>query len=247
MVVRNNYVHNILNGEFCKIVHVSDKCERVNVPLKIKNGSINVELIFRYNVIELSDQVGEITKKECKIITRTSGCINDYKTINLALKKYKLDFLALGRVLIKDKYFLLKKSCKKQKDKIYDREVVRWWHQALQNTTILSSDFAPVVLEHAANNSFVFMDPPYRDSFTQYETDFNDQHQERVISCLSHCQDAGALGWMSNRDAHDGFFEERWPKEKIKYFDVTYTAGRRKKTDDGFKAKSAQEVLLTTK
>ena len=68
MIVRNNYVHNILNGEFCKIVHVSDKCERVNVPLKIKNGSINVELIFRDIAIELSDQNGEITNKECKII-----------------------------------------------------------------------------------------------------------------------------------------------------------------------------------
>lgn len=135
----------------------------------------------------------------------------------------------------------------KQKDKVYDRDVVAWWHNALQNTTILSTDFAPVVLEHARKNSFVFMDPPYRDSFTQYETDFNDQHQERVISCLSHCQETGAIGWMSNRDAHDGFFEDRWPKEKIKYFDVTYTAGRRKKTDDGFKAKLAQEVLLTTK
>lgn len=134
----------------------------------------------------------------------------------------------------------------KQKDKVYDRDVVAWWHKALQNTTILCSDFAPVVLEHATKDSFVFMDPPYRDSFTQYETDFNDEHQERVISCLSHCREVGALGWMSNRDAHDGFFEERWPKDNIKYFDVTYTAGRRKKTDNGFEAKPAQEVLLTT-
>ena len=57
-------------------------------------------------------------KKECKIITRTSGCINDYKTINLALKKYKLDFLALGRVLIRDKYFLLKNKDFKLKNEI---------------------------------------------------------------------------------------------------------------------------------
>lgn len=134
----------------------------------------------------------------------------------------------------------------KQKDQVYDRDVVAWWHEALQNTTILSSDFAPVVLQHATKDSFVFMDPPYRDSFTQYETDFGDDHQERAISCLSHCRELGALGWMSNRDAHDGFFEERWPKDKIKYFDVTYTAGRRKKTENGFEAKPAQEVLLTT-
>mgnify|MGYP001184262145 CR=1 FL=1 len=47
-------------------------------------------------------------KEECKIFTRTSGCINDQKTLSLALKKYKLDSLALGRILIRDKYFLLK-------------------------------------------------------------------------------------------------------------------------------------------
>ena len=47
-------------------------------------------------------------KEKCKIFTRTSGCINDQKTLSLALKKYKLDSLALGRILIRDKYFLLK-------------------------------------------------------------------------------------------------------------------------------------------
>ena len=30
----------------------------------------------------------------------------------------------------------------------------------------------------------------------------------------------------------------------MKLFDVTYTAGRRKKTEDGFEAKKAKEVLL---
>ena len=28
-------------------------------------------------------------------------------------------------------------------------------------------------------------------------------------------------------------------------FDITYTAGRRKKTEEGFKAKKAKEVLLS--
>jgi DNA adenine methylase len=51
---------------------------------------------------------------------------------------------------------------------------------------------------------------------------------------------------MSNRDAGDNIFEDRWESEKIKYFDVTYTAGRRKKTENGFEAKPAREVLLMT-
>ena len=151
-----------------------------------------------------------------------------------------------------------------QKTKVYDRDVLNWWHQALQDTVILSMDYESVVKEWAKKDSFIFMDPPYRDSFTQYDTDFNDNEQERVIKCLQHCKDIGALGWLSNRDCGDNYFEDRWDKDDIKYFDVTYTVGRRKKTGTkkqvvvwfGFKkeiekeifeAKQAREVLLITK
>ncbi len=132
-----------------------------------------------------------------------------------------------------------------QKDKVYDREILQWWNKALQKTTILSQDFEDVVKEHTTKDSYVFLDPPYRDSFTKYSTDFDDSDQERVISSLKHCREVGAYGLLSNRDANDGFFEDRWEKEKIEYFNVTYTAGRRKKTEDGsFEAKPAREVLL---
>lgn len=134
-----------------------------------------------------------------------------------------------------------------QKERVYNIEVLDWWHKSLQDTVILSKDYESVVKEWAKEDSFVFMDPPYRDSFTQYDTDFNDAEQERVIECLQHCKDVGALGWLSNRDSGDNFFEDRWNKQDIKYFDVTYTVGRRKKTEKGYEAKPAREVLLTTK
>ena len=133
-----------------------------------------------------------------------------------------------------------------QKDKVYDRGVVEWWHKALQNVVLTCHDFETIVREGASSGSFIFMDPPYRNSFTQYNTDFNDSEQERVIECLKHCKDVGAVGWLSNRDGDDSFFENRWSPEDIKYFDVTYTAGRRKKTDEGYEAKPAREVLLVT-
>ena len=49
-----------------------------------------------------------IIKKNCKIVTRTSGQIDDEKTINKALNKFKLDFVAIGRRLVNDKFFLYK-------------------------------------------------------------------------------------------------------------------------------------------
>ena len=68
MIVRNNYVHNILNGEFCRIVKVSDESEKINVQLKTKKENINIELKFRDVLIELTNQNGETANKTCKII-----------------------------------------------------------------------------------------------------------------------------------------------------------------------------------
>ena len=51
---------------------------------------------------------------------------------------------------------------------------------------------------------------------------------------------------MSNRDVGDGFFESRTGNNRLIYFDVTYTAGRRKKNEDGtHSAKKAREILMT--
>ena len=60
-------------------------------------------------------------KKLCKIKTRTSGLIGDINTINKAFSK-KIDFLALGRVLVKRKYFLFEENLldkKKELEKQY--------------------------------------------------------------------------------------------------------------------------------
>lgn len=132
-----------------------------------------------------------------------------------------------------------------QKDSVYDRGVLKWWNKALQNAEICCEDFEGVVERWANEKSFVFMDPPYRDSFTQYDTDFHDKEQERVLSSLQYCRNKDAVGWLTNRDCGDDFFTSRW--DNIFYFDVTYTAGRRKKTKEGFEAKPATEVLLYTK
>ena len=129
---------------------------------------------------------------------------------------------------------------------VYDRSVLKWWNTSLQNVVILCQDFETVVKNHATNNAFVYMDPPYRGCFTHYNTALSDTEHSRIVRCLYHCETVGATGLLSGRDLGDSFFENQWHTNRIKYFDVTYTAGRRKKTKYGFKAKSAREVLLTT-
>ena len=124
-----------------------------------------------------------------------------------------------------------------QKDKVYDRDVLDWWHNTLQRTTIYSSDFKEVIQD---TDTFHFFDPPYRDSFADYGTGFNDNDLLDLIEI----SDTMKSVFLCNRDSGDGFFDINKESLNIARFPVTYTAGRRKKTDTGFAAKPATEVLL---
>ena len=131
-----------------------------------------------------------------------------------------------------------------QKDKVYDKDNVMEWHAALQKCTLMTGDFAQT-LDKVESGAYVFLDPPYRGCFTQYGVDFDDKMQNRVIDYLNRSASKGALTLMSNRDVGDGFFEDRQGDNKLVYFDVTYTAGRRKKNEDGtHEAKKAREILM---
>jgi len=134
-----------------------------------------------------------------------------------------------------------------QKDKVYDLSNIEEWHNALQSCTLTSVDYTDCH-KFGTPNSFAFLDPPYRGSFTQYGVDFNDREQEKVIKLLNDLTVSGSYAIMSNRDVGDGFFESRLGDNDMVYFDVTYTAGRRKKNTDGsHSAKKAREILMIGK
>ena len=124
-----------------------------------------------------------------------------------------------------------------QKDKVYDRDVLNWWHNALQNVTIKTGDWKDSVNNDP--NGFFFFDPPYRDSFADYGNGFGDD----ALTDLLDFADAQNLVFVANR-ADDDWFEDQSRSMNVHYFDITYTAGRRKKTEEGFAAKKAKEILL---
>ena len=131
-----------------------------------------------------------------------------------------------------------------QKEKVYDKDNVLEWNAALRSCKLMSGDFEGT-RDEVKDNTYVFLDPPYRGSFTQYGVDFDDAIQERVVNFLNDLTKAGAYVMLSNRDVGDDFFESRKGNNEIAYFDVTYTAGRRKKNDDGtHSAKKAREILM---
>ena len=124
-----------------------------------------------------------------------------------------------------------------QEKQVYDRDSISWWHDALQRTDIFSCNWKEVV-DECPENTFYFFDPPYRDSFADYGQGFSDDSLKELMEFVEENKNV----WLSNRDSGDGFFENR--KATLKKFPVTYTAGRRKKTENGFAAKKATEILL---
>ena len=131
-----------------------------------------------------------------------------------------------------------------QKNEVYDRENLLLWNEALQNCVLIASDFKKT-MSYIRRDCFIFLDPPYRCSFTQYGVDFDDLLQAEVVAYLKYAKSKGAYCLMSNRDSNSGFFEDLLGDNEMVYFDVKYTAGRRKKNKDGtFSAKKAREILM---
>lgn len=130
----------------------------------------------------------------------------------------------------------------KDANAVLDKVDFDGWHQALQRTTIGSSDYRD--LEFEPEGTLVYLDPPYRDSFTTYSGEFGDKEQEEVTVYAKDLRDRGATVLLANRYVDgDTFFEDLLPDATFHPFDVTYTAGRRKKVEDGFEAKKAREFL----
>lgn len=133
-----------------------------------------------------------------------------------------------------------------QKTDVYDKDVVKWWNKSLQNTRILSGDWKDCC-EYVddEDGNFVFLDPPYRGSFTSYGQQFSDEDQLDLVQYVA--SNNNTRVFLCNRDVEDGFYEKNLGSLLMDKFPVTYTAGRRKKTDEGFEAKPATEVLIRNK
>ena len=121
-----------------------------------------------------------------------------------------------------------------QKTEIFDRKVLSWWKKALENVTITSTDWKNAVKDNP--DAFYFFDPPYRDSFADYGNPFT----EEMLLDLIDFSDRQSKVFVANR-ADDDWFETRSKSLNLHYFNITYTAGRRK---NGKEAKKAREILL---
>jgi DNA adenine methylase len=132
----------------------------------------------------------------------------------------------------------------KETTSVYNKEVVDYWHNILEHVEILSDNWSICTDKiKDTKDTFVFLDPPYRGCFTKYGQKFSDYDQEALVEYVK--KQKNSTVFLCNRDLGDSFFESRMNSNlKIDKFPIIYTAGRRKKTDSGFEAKKAIEVLI---
>jgi DNA adenine methylase len=131
-----------------------------------------------------------------------------------------------------------------QKVQVYDQDTVKYWNNILQSTVILNHDWRTVLTQYPnVINSFYFLDPPYRGSFTNYSQIFTDQDQSDLVTfARSIPTDSRVL--LCNDDTGDNFFQNQVNDLKIESYNLKHTAGRRKKTDEGFHAKIVVEIVI---
>lgn len=107
---------------------------------------------------------------------------------------------------------------KKEKVNCYDRENIMSVSNVLKNAIILNGDFEGV-MEYIDENTFVYMDPPYRplnatSNFNDYSKEpFNDDTQKRLARFYDKLNEKGAKVMESNSDPkntdeNDEFFDE---------------------------------------
>ena len=136
-----------------------------------------------------------------------------------------------------------------QTTKVYDKDNVLEWNVFLQKVDIFCGDWS-LCASAVQGSAFYFMDPPYRDSFTSYGQVFGDQAHIDLIDFCKQEDLKGNTVFYCNRDAGDTFYTDNQGQLALSYYDVTYTAGRRKQNKDDAgvitsqTAKSAKEILL---
>ena len=126
-----------------------------------------------------------------------------------------------------------------QKPKFFETDSLRKFADFLSRTTIMCGDFEDTS-KYISKDTFVYADPPYRDSIVDYKGGFDDKEQLRLITFLKAMSDCGALISESNKEIGDGFWKNNFDENyNIYEYNTKYTAGR------GTTVTKAREVLIT--
>ena len=105
------------------------------------------------------------------------------------------------------------------KPTLFDVNKVEQFRDVLLRSTVLNVSFDEVEIpEH----SWVFADPPYRDTKKMYSDQFTDELQSQLAVFL---QSKDCIYAESNNEIGDGFWTSHFPDSQIHFLDHKYTCG----------------------
>lgn len=105
------------------------------------------------------------------------------------------------------------------KSTLFDINKVEQFREVLLRAKVLNVSFDEVSIPE---RSWVFADPPYRDTRKMYSNQFTDELQSQLAAFL---QRHDCLYAESNKEIGDGFWTSHFPDANIHFLDHKYTCG----------------------
>ena len=233
---------------------------------------VNPELVILYNVIKYDseDLIDELAKlqQEYNLAEDKDAFYyanrDEYNSFNknVNANEYTTDFvrraaltICLNRTCFNGLFRVNSKGLfnvpvgKYKNPRILDEDNIREVAKALQNATILQTDFAKAK-DYADKDTFVYYDPPYRpinaSSFNSYAVgDFDDNEQKRLKAVFAKIDKAGALQMLSNSDPTNYNQEDKFFDDLYKKYNIHRIWAKRMINSDPNGRDGVRELLIT--
>ena len=139
---------------------------------------------------------------------------------------------------------------KKEKVNCYDEGNIMAVSEALKNAIILNGDFEGVI-EYVDENTFIYMDPPYRplnatSNFNDYSKEpFNDDTQKRLAKFYDELTKKGAKIMKSNSDPKNTDEDDEFFDELYSNYSIERISAARSINSKGTGRGKVSEILIT--
>ena len=103
---------------------------------------------------------------------------------------------------------------------IYDRDNIIKLSELIRDVEFKCGDYKDVIGEYITGDVLVYMDPPYRGTWSDYSKEtFGEKEQIELSHYMKELKDRGFLVIQSNSKCDDGFFEKYYKDFDIKTLD----------------------------
>ena len=103
---------------------------------------------------------------------------------------------------------------------IYDKNNIMLLSNWIKEVEFICRDYKDVIGDDVSGDVLVYMDPPYRGTWTDYSKEsFGEQEQIELSHYMKKLKDRGFFVIQSNSKCNDGFFEEHYKEFEIKTLD----------------------------